>query len=121
MLLARYRYEQRKSKKSDAPLEALTLVTTAERQKAEAAGAKLGQTMAAAAMLARDLANAPAMELPAKRMAEIAEEVARARAHGRGLRQGGLDWLRWHSRRERRRHGAAAPWSSSPTSRSREG
>ena len=79
VLLARYRYEQRKSKKSDAPLEALTLVTTAERQKAEAAGAKLGQTMAAAAMLARDLANAPAMELPAKRMAEIAEEVARAR------------------------------------------
>lgn len=79
VLLARYRYEQRKSKKSDAPLEALTLVTTAERQKAEAAGAKLGQTMAAAAMLARDLANAPAMELPAKRMAEIAEEVARTR------------------------------------------
>jgi leucyl aminopeptidase len=79
VLLARYRYEQRKSKKSDAPLEALTLVTTAERHKAEAAGAKLGQTMASAAMLARDLANAPAMELPAKRMAEIAEDVARTR------------------------------------------
>jgi len=79
VLLARYRYEQRKSKKSDAPLQELTLVTTAERQKAEAAGAKLGQTMASAAMLARDLANAPAMELTAKRMAEIAEEVARER------------------------------------------
>jgi leucyl aminopeptidase len=35
--------------------------------------------MASAAMLARDLANAPAMELPAKRMADIAVEVARAR------------------------------------------
>jgi len=79
VLLARYRYEQRKSQKSDVPLEQLTLVTTAERLKAEAAGAKVGQIMASAAMLARDLANAPAKELTASRMAEIAEEVARDR------------------------------------------
>ena len=79
VLLGRYRYEQRKSQKSDAPLEQVTLVTTADRVKAEAAGAKLGQTMASAAMLARDLANAPAKELTATRMAEIAEEVARDR------------------------------------------
>jgi leucyl aminopeptidase len=79
VLLARYRYEQRKKAKSDAPLEELTLVTTAERIKAETAGAERGRVMAAAAMLARDLANAPAMELTASRMAEIAEEVARDR------------------------------------------
>ena len=79
VLLARYRYEQLKSKKSGVPLEQLTLVTTAERAKAETAGAKTGQTMASAAMLARDLANAPAKELPATRMAEIAEHVARDR------------------------------------------
>jgi leucyl aminopeptidase len=79
VLLARYRYEQLKSKKSGVPLEQLTLVTTAERAKAETSGAKTGQTMASAAMLARDLANAPAKELPATRMAEIAESVARDR------------------------------------------
>jgi len=77
VLLARYRYEDRKSKRTDVPLEQLTLVTTAERGKAESSGAQLGQTMAAAALLARDLANAPAKELTASRMAEIAEEVAR--------------------------------------------
>jgi len=81
VLLARYRYEQRKRVKSDAPLAELTLVTTAGRSKAESAGARVGQVMASAAMLARDLANAPAMELTASRMAQIAEEVAR----GRGL------------------------------------
>ncbi len=79
VLLARYRYEQRKHEKGDAPLERLTLVTTAERVAAEAAGARVGQVMASAAMLARDLANAPAKELTATRMAEIAEEVARDR------------------------------------------
>jgi len=79
VLLARYRYEQLKSKKSDTPLERLTLVTTAERVEAEAAGVKIGQIMASAALLARDLANAPAKELTASRMAEIAEEVARSR------------------------------------------
>jgi len=78
-LLARYRYEQRKAKKSGTALDELTLVTTAGRQKAVAAGARVGQIMASAAMLARDLANAPAKELTARRMADIAEEVARAR------------------------------------------
>jgi leucyl aminopeptidase len=80
VLLARYRYEQLKSKRSDVPLAQLTLVTSAERLKAETSGAQLGQTMASAALLARDLANAPAKELPATRMADIAEEVARS--HG---------------------------------------
>jgi len=79
VLLGRYRYEQRKSRKSDAPLEQLTLVTTADKVKAETAGARLGHVMASAAMLARDLANAPAKELTATRMAEIAEEVGRDR------------------------------------------
>jgi leucyl aminopeptidase len=79
VLLARYRYEQRKRTKSDAPLAELTLVTTTDRIKAETAGAERGRIMASAALLARDLANAPAMELTASRMAEIAEEVARDR------------------------------------------
>ncbi len=79
MLLARYRYEQRKRVKSDQPLAELTLVTTAERAKAATAGAARGKAMASAAMLARDLANAPAMELTAARMADIAQDVARDR------------------------------------------
>jgi leucyl aminopeptidase len=79
VLLARYRYEARKSKQSDVPLAQFTLVTTAERVKEETAGARLGHTFASAGLLARDLANAPAKELTATRMAEIAEEVARAR------------------------------------------
>lgn len=79
VLMARYRYEQRKTTKSDAPLEELTLVTSAERVKAETTGAEQGRIMASATLLARDLANAPAMELTASRMAEISEEVARER------------------------------------------
>jgi leucyl aminopeptidase len=79
VLLARYRYEQRKHKKGDTPLAELTLVTRAEHADAAAAGARTGQIMASAAMLARDLANAPAMELTATRMAQLAEDVARER------------------------------------------
>jgi leucyl aminopeptidase len=79
VLLARYRYEQRKRSKGDTPLAELTLVTRAEHADAAAAGARTGQIMASAALLARDLANAPAMELTATRMAQVAEEVARER------------------------------------------
>lgn len=79
VLLARYRYEQMKSAKSDKPLEELTLVTTADRIKAETSGAQLGRTMASAGALARDLANAPAKMLTATAMADIAVEVARER------------------------------------------
>ncbi len=80
VLLARYRYEQLKSKKTDVPARAAHAgddAPSARRRKQRAR--RHGQTMASAAMLARDLANAPAKELPATRMAEIAEEVARAR------------------------------------------
>lgn len=79
VLLARYRYEQRKHRKSDVPLADLTLVTSAERAKPAATGVARGKAMAAAAMLARDLANAPALELTATRIAEVAQDVARER------------------------------------------
>ncbi len=81
ILLARYRYEILKSESTDIRLKELTLVTSADRVKAQAAGAELGKTMAGAAMLARDLANAPAKLLTATKMADIAVEVA----HDRGL------------------------------------
>ena len=61
--------------------------------------------------LARDLANAPAKDLTATRMAEIAVEVGRAiGTAGRSVRQGrpGEDGLRRHARRQRRQHRAAA-------------
>lgn len=79
VLLARYRYDLLKSTPTDKPLEELTLVTTAERMKAETAGAQRGHTLAAAGMLSRDLANAPARMLTAKKMAEIAVEIGRDR------------------------------------------
>ncbi len=81
ILLARYRYEILKSDSKDIRLKELTLVTSADRAKAQSAGAALGKTMASAAMLARDLANAPAKLLTASKMADVAVEVA----HERGL------------------------------------
>lgn len=81
ILLARYRYEILKSDSTDIRLKELTLVTSADRGKAQSAGAQLGKTMAGAAMLARDLANAPAKVLTAAKMADVAVEVA----HDRGL------------------------------------
>jgi leucyl aminopeptidase len=78
VLLARYRYDVLKSDKKDTPLEELSLVTTADRVKAEAAGAERGRVLAAAGALARDLANAPPAHLTASRMADIAVEVGRS-------------------------------------------
>jgi len=75
VLLARYRYEVLKSSSKDTPLEELTLVTTANRVKAETTGADRGHVLAAAGALARDLANAPPAHLTAARMADIAVEI----------------------------------------------
>jgi leucyl aminopeptidase len=79
VLLARYRYDQLKTGKKDLPLEELTLVTSADRLKAETAGAERGHVLAAAATFARDLANAPAGHLPATKMADIAVEIGGAK------------------------------------------
>jgi leucyl aminopeptidase len=77
VLLARYRYDQLKTARRDLPLEELTLVTSADRVKAETEGAERGQVLACAGALARDLANAPAAFLTATKMADIAVEIAR--------------------------------------------
>jgi leucyl aminopeptidase len=79
VLLARYRYDTFREKPSGTPLQALTLVARPERHADLTRGAERGKVTAAAAQLARDLANAPATHLTATRFGEIAEALAAER------------------------------------------
>jgi leucyl aminopeptidase len=79
VLLARYRYETFRQNPSGTPLEALTLVARPDRHADLTRGVKRGKITAAAAQLARDLANAPATHLTATRMGEMAEALAAER------------------------------------------
>jgi leucyl aminopeptidase len=76
VLLARYHYDAFKPATSDIPLTALTLVAGPERVDAVTQGAERGRIIAAAAQLARDLANTPPAYLTARRMAEVAADIA---------------------------------------------
>ncbi|HET9200536.1 MAG TPA: leucyl aminopeptidase [Dehalococcoidia bacterium] len=78
VLLARYNYEL-KSQPSEPALTDLTLVAAKDRLDAVKKGAERGTVLAGAAMLARDLANAPPAYLTAMKMAEVATRVARGR------------------------------------------
>jgi leucyl aminopeptidase len=82
VLLARYRYDPLRGHPSGTALEGLTLVAAPERLEAVARGAKRGQVTAAAAQLARDLANAPATHLTATRMGQIASALGPDRGLG---------------------------------------
>lgn len=77
ILLARYRYDALKSEPTGNPVQQVSLVTTAERGRATAAGAERGRIMAAAGALARDLANAPPKHLTAERLADVARRIAK--------------------------------------------
>jgi leucyl aminopeptidase len=79
VLLARYRYDTFRQKPSGTPIEALTLVARPERHDELTRGAERARITAAAAQLARDLANAPATHLTATRMGELAEALATER------------------------------------------
>jgi leucyl aminopeptidase len=68
-LLARYRYDVLRSSSSARELRELTVVSA---DPSAAWGARVGQTLASATMLSRDLANTPHNHLTASNMADIA-------------------------------------------------
>jgi leucyl aminopeptidase len=79
ILLARYHYDAFRREATGTPVARLTLVGRPEQVDALTRGAERGKVTAAAAQLARDLANAPATHLTATRMAEVAEAIAAER------------------------------------------
>jgi leucyl aminopeptidase len=81
ILLARYRYEALKQA-SGIALTKVTLVSAPSRLDGVTKGAKRGRIIAAAAELARDLANTPPSYLTARHMAELATTIARDRGLG---------------------------------------
>ncbi|GGN99063.1 putative cytosol aminopeptidase [Actinoplanes lobatus] len=75
-LLARYHFGGLKRDNTAKLLGVLTLLAPAETVPAVERGVRRGQVFAAAAALARDLANAPPSLLTATRMAECAQALA---------------------------------------------
>ena len=77
VLLATYRYVGLKNDTSGSPkLEQLTLTAAAAREKAITRGAARGRVTARAAGFARDLANMPPAYLTARRLADLARQIA---------------------------------------------
>jgi leucyl aminopeptidase len=77
ILLARYRFDMATSS-SHVPVTDVVLVASPPALDQVRRGAERGLVVAGAAMLGRDLANCPAGDLTASRMAEVAEEVGRS-------------------------------------------
>ena len=77
-MLAAYRYQGLKSDPASAGLQELTLVVGERRTAGARLGADRGAVTAAAAGMARDLANTPPAHLTARMMADKAVEVAAA-------------------------------------------
>ncbi|RKH47820.1 leucyl aminopeptidase [Corallococcus llansteffanensis] len=77
VLLARYRYRPlKRTSQQEPPLEALTLLSSSLPLEEVKRGVERGRVTARAAELARDLSNAPATLLTARRFEEIARVVA---------------------------------------------
>jgi leucyl aminopeptidase len=76
VLLARYRYRAFIDRPSEAHLTHLTLISARERIRSLAAGADRGTVTARAVNTARDLCNTPATHLTARRLAEVATDIA---------------------------------------------
>ena len=79
ILLARYHYAPLKHEVTEVDLTDLALVARSEWIDAATKGAEHGRISAAAAALARDLANTPPAHLTATRMAEVAAAIAAER------------------------------------------
>jgi leucyl aminopeptidase len=75
ILLARYRFDMRGKPGGAVPVSEIFLQAAPEARADVRAGADRGLAHAAAALLSRDLANCPAADLTAVRMAEVAIEV----------------------------------------------
>jgi leucyl aminopeptidase len=83
VLLARYRYRPlKRTTKPEPPLEGLTLLSSSLPHEELERGLERGRLTARAAELARDLSNAPATLLTARRMEEVARVVAEASGLG---------------------------------------
>jgi leucyl aminopeptidase len=76
--LAAYRYAGQKSEKPTGGLAQITLVVSERRSAGAKLGVELGTATAAAAVLARDLANTPPSHLTARMMADRAVAVGAA-------------------------------------------
>ncbi len=77
VLMARYRYRSFADQPSDVHLARLDLITAANRVRPTTAGAERGRLAARAVNAARDLCNAPATHLTARRYAQVAERLGR--------------------------------------------
>ena len=77
VILASYRYTELKSKKANGSTDEVTLVVSSARAKAAESGIERGRVTAAAATLARDLANTPPAYLTARILADRAVAVAK--------------------------------------------
>ena len=75
VLLARYRYRAFIDKPGGVPLTELVLVASSNRARGAASGAERGRVTARAVNTARDLCNAPATHLTARRYAEVARAI----------------------------------------------
>jgi leucyl aminopeptidase len=75
VLLARYRYRGFTDATGEEPLGTLTLVAAGNRARSVVAGAQRGEATARAVATARDLCNAPATHLTARRYADVAREI----------------------------------------------
>jgi leucyl aminopeptidase len=75
VLLARYRFDMRSTPSGPVPVTELVLAAPDGAGAEVKAGAERGRQVAAAAMLGRDLANCPAADLTAVRMADAALDV----------------------------------------------
>jgi leucyl aminopeptidase len=75
VLLARYRFDMRTKPRGPVQVTELVLLAPPGAEDEVRAGADRGLAVAAAAVLSRDLANCPAADLTAVRMAEVAVEV----------------------------------------------
>ncbi len=88
-LLARYRYDVLKGKRTVEPMTELALVVDGRRSAGVRRGAARGVITAEATNIARDLANTPPALLDAMDMAEVATRLGEeAWVEGRDLRQG---------------------------------
>jgi leucyl aminopeptidase len=77
-LLARYRFMSlRRASTTEAALDELTIVASAAPTQEVEQGVERGDVFARAALLARDLGNAPATLLTARRMTEVAKQLAK--------------------------------------------
>ncbi|MBN2547903.1 MAG: leucyl aminopeptidase [Anaerolineales bacterium] len=94
-LLGLYRFVEFKTEEQKGEIESLTVVEVDANRVAEVeVGARLAEMVVAGVSLARDLVNLPPNYATPTRMAETAQEIARA--YGMGLTVGDRQWAAQH-------------------------